>query len=292
MKLYGIITGKATLDRVTNSMCQLSKAPSEKFQSVLKNEFKNIKRDHVPIFGHFLGPRRKIFIRLYRGPKDHRRDFFLTDHAYFWRGHTTAIQKKPQHKHIWYRISKNGHMQTTLKDVTGERWEKIFKPHFPVKKYHRKGNHILVCPLGQTVGNLYGQDAKEWLKKTLAILKANTDREIVVRHKPIMKGGKFKPKRALDEDLKNCYAVVTHSSTVAVEAQLQGIPTFCDKSCCALPVSHSDFSLIENPLYDIDVRQEWLHTLAWSQFSLPEITDGTALKHLRKMPREYRYETG
>ena len=281
MKLFGIIAGKWQVDRVTTALCTFGKHKTLNHQSVINDKFKPIPADSVPIWGHIMPPRGKMFKRFYRS--EHKRNFYYIDHAYFLRGHKPPTKPSPGSKHCWYRISKNGHMQTTLKEnIDASRWEKLFAPLYPVRKYHKDGKHILVCPLGSVVGGIYGQDADEWLQKTIATLKKNTDREIRVRYKPIIKKGKLKAKVPLDEDLNNCFAVVTHSSTVAVHAQLAGIPTFCDKTCCALPVSHTDFSLIESPIYDADIRQEWLHTLAWSQFSLPEYSDGTAYKHIKK----------
>jgi hypothetical protein len=294
MKLYGIKSGKASLDRAITGICDHKKFPIKSFSEVLNQKSKPsfaIPSDVVPLIGHKMKPRGKIYIRFLRS--DHKRDFFDLDHGYFWRGHDvkgqTGLLGSPRHKQVWYRISLNGHMQTTLKDVTGERWDKIFKPSFGSKIKNRKprnGKHVLVCPAGGIICNIYGHDHEKWLDNTLKILKNNSDREVRVRHKPKIVGNRMKEKVKLEDDLKDCYAVVTHSSTVAIHAQLLGIPTFCDPVCVAAPVSHTDFSKIESPLWDPDMRQKWLHTLAWSQFTLPEFQNGLAYKHMKRMIEE------
>ncbi|MBC8416722.1 hypothetical protein H8E06_00145 [bacterium] len=266
---------------MTKGLCNQDKHPTCTFQKVIQHKYKNMPEDAVPVFGHVVSPRHKIFARLYRS--EHKRNFYHIDHAYFFRSH---YKTNPSNK-IWYRISKNGHMQTSLiKDADSSRWEKYFAHQHPVQEYNKTGKHILVCPLGGAYGACYGQDPKEWLQDVTKVLKDNTDRPIRVRNKPWFNIVKDKmvsdEKVSVDEDLEDCYAVVTHSSTVAIQAQLKGIPTFCDPSCCAVPVSHTDFTLIETPKYDKDIRQQWLHTLSWSQFRLEDFSSGYVHRHIEE----------
>jgi hypothetical protein len=78
----------------------------------------------------------------------------------------------------------------------------------------------------------------------------------------------------MDNDI---YAVVTYNSVAAVEAIQYGIPAFALAPTAADPVGNKDLKLIENPnMPNEDIIQRWLHSIAYSQFSLDEILTGTA----------------
>ena len=65
---------------------------------------------------------------------------------------------------------------------------------------------------------------------------------------------------------------MTHSSNVAVEAVIAGVPVFVANSSACEPVGMTDFSRIESPIYPN--REPWLAHLAYSQFSYEEIESG------------------
>jgi hypothetical protein len=57
---------------------------------------------------------------------------------------------------------------------------------------------------------------------------------------------------------------------------LEGIPTFTDENSPTSQVSLLDLSLIEHPFYPPDpFKMQWLNTLAFSQYSMVEFSDGT-----------------
>ena len=116
----------------------------------------------------------------------------------------------------------------------------------------------------------------DWLETTLATLKAHTDREIVVRVKP-QPGETVEP---IEDAFRRSFALVTHSSNIAIEAAIAGVPVFVSETSAAAPVGRTDFSLIENPVYPD--RTPWLQHLAYNQYSMAELGDGTAWRMLRE----------
>ena len=84
----------------------------------------------------------------------------------------------------------------------------------------------------------------------------------------------------LDVALQSAHALVTHSSNVAIEAACLGTPIFVDPASAAAPIGLTDLSMIETPVYPD--RQAWLSHLAYSQFSMDEIRDGSAWRLLRE----------
>lgn len=170
----------------------------------------------------------------------------------------------------FFRVTRGAwqHSGRGLGVVETTRWENLLLKIQP----WRRGRHVLVCPPGdvftQAVG---GFSAKEWLDSTLEKLHANTDRPVVVRHKPA-KGDKTPP---LAHDLQDCHALVTYMSNTAVEAVLAGVPVFTTGQCAASAMGKKDLSEIESPAYP-DGRESWAATLANNQWTLAELSKGAA----------------
>jgi hypothetical protein len=78
--------------------------------------------------------------------------------------------------------------------------------------------------------------------------------------------------RPLADDLENCWCVVTHSSTSAVEAAVAGIPVICTPWCPAWSIATDALERIEAP--PMPERRDWLATLAWSQWTMEELASG------------------
>ena len=86
----------------------------------------------------------------------------------------------------------------------------------------------------------------------------------------------------LDEDLKNCHAVVNHNSSSIVGPVVKGFSAFITdpiKSQCA-EVAHTDFSLIDTP-NEFD-RLAWLERISMFHWKFSELEDGSAWKHIRQ----------
>ena len=95
------------------------------------------------------------------------------------------------------------------------------------------------------------------------------------------------PDRSLSDDLKNCYALVTHDSNIAVEAIMAGVPVFVTGTSPAQVFGNVDLFTIVEPRMEFD-RWEWLSILANNQWTLNEIRDGMAYETLNK--HKVRYE--
>ena len=77
--------------------------------------------------------------------------------------------------------------------------------------------------------------------------------------------------------LDECWCLVTHSSNTTVDALREGVPVVVTGESVCEAVSW-DFEDIENPHWpDRDV---WAHEVAYNQFSIPEMRDGTAWRIL------------
>lgn len=176
--------------------------------------------------------------------------WYYGDHAFFGRGR-------------YYRCARNA-MQfdgsTGDDDLARFRLFKI-----SVKDWRSSGSHILLCPNSEEFLQHHGFAVGQWIKDSSAALRAHTDRPIRVRWKTDAK--------PLDEDLRDCWAVVTFTSNCAVLAALHGVPVICTAACAGLKMGSSDLSSIEHPAMP-EGRERWAARLANRQWTLDEMSAG------------------
>lgn len=181
---------------------------------------------------------------------------------------------------VYHRIEKNNMQQNRIMDVPGDRWNKLceFNPELKYNGWKKNpGSKILLIMSTDKPFEFYGDNREQWIKNTVATLKAHTDREIVVREKA-GRGERTNDSiyDALDDDV---WALVTYNSIAAVEAIQFGIPAFSLAPTAASVVSSKDLTQIENPPKpDEELIQRWLWSIAYGQFSLTELITGEAWK--------------
>ena len=216
---------------------------------------------------------------VYKWCQKENKDFYFMDHGYFTNAHDNPH---------WLRITKNKHCQNIMQQKSSDRYEKYFKRE--IQPWQKDGKKILVLPPTNAIANFFG--AEDWLDNTLTILKKHTDRPIDVREKP------YNPTIAVDHvgatvkidkptthqgkiNWKDYYAVVTYNSNTSMESLHNGVPVFCDaNNCAAAPISETDFSKIETPKYED--RLQLFSSLAYNNFNLAEMADGTAWRILNE----------
>ena len=190
--------------------------------------------------------------------------FIFTDMPYFnrWMGDNRDTCH-------WRVITDHVHCYWQILNAPDDRFKKL---NITVRDWRTNGDHILVCPSSPALEQHYGDH--NWLGGTLEMLKQHTDRPIRVRHKP-RANGTSGPRAAtipFEEDCKNAWAVVTHSSIAGVEAAVLGIPVFCRSSSPCNPIAKQALSDIEDPAKQD--RSGWLNSLAYYQYTEAEIAAG------------------
>ena len=164
-------------------------------------------------------------------------DWYYVDHGYLRRGHTTG----------YYRVTRNGHQQTWIRDVPPDRWEKL-----GVTLEKRKGgDQVILVPPSPVVRAVFG-----------------------VYWEPPKGIESRKDGKPFHEKFPRAKVVYTYNSIAAVEAIVHGIPAVVTGESAAIPVaSHS----VEEPTFpDDDLRTRWAHSLAYGQFTLDEMRSGLA----------------
>jgi hypothetical protein len=159
-----------------------------------------------------------------------------------------------------------------------------------LKPWNTDGSKIVICTQHDKSEQWVNMPAiNQWVSNMVNAIRAYTDKEIIIRPHPRCKinipgitvqAPKQIPGTYDDFDLEfdDVYAVVNWSSNPATQAVMAGIPVYTGPSSLAWDVSIKDLKNINDPkLHD---RTQWLNNLAYTEWSVPEISQGIPIKHL------------
>lgn len=208
----------------------------------------------------------------------------------------------PGNSNKFLRYSYDGIFPSTGEYCNSEpdpaRWELISRNlGIKIKPWRKSGESILVCCQRDGGWSMGGEALMPWLVRTIQQIRKHSDRKIVVRFHPGDKN-QINHKRMLAryrlpnvivthsknilQDFSTAYCVINLNSSPTVAAAIEGVPTIVldpDKSQAA-EVSHHSLAEINN-LNEFD-RESWLRKMAQMHWTLDELKDGTAWRHLRK----------
>jgi hypothetical protein len=142
--------------------------------------------------------------------------------------------------------------------------------------------HILLCPSSETVTyHINGINQSQWIEEVTNTLKQFTKREIKVRNKP-------RPNNQwwgtdIKDELKDCHCLITNMSMAAIDAVLNKVPVICHTDNIVSPIASHDLKFVEKPLRPgRKTIDEWLKYVVENQFTLEEMSNGTAYKILKE----------
>jgi hypothetical protein len=141
-----------------------------------------------------------------------------------------------------------------------------------IKPWRTKGEHILVCP-NRSFGVGSQVMPPDWAEKVVKRLRNESKRPVVVRGHP----GNNSPRRPLELDLKDAWAVVVWSSSVAVHSLLAGIPTFIEAPFHVLKGCGASGSPDEPVTKE---REQHFERMAWHQWTCQELESGEPFRYL------------
>lgn len=170
-----------------------------------------------------------------------------------------------------------GYYRLTYRGLSAIMLERPGAPRIPIRMqpWRQDGKHIVFAYPGQNYGSSIGLNMPVWTRDTALVLDAISKRPIIRRPKECG--------RPLAQDLRNAWALVTHSSNVAVDAVISGIPVFVAASSPAAPVGRTDFVLDEPVMPN---RDPWWASLMAQQFTMQEMADGTAVRFMRMIQEQ------
>lgn len=209
-----------------------------------------------------LFPSPRIF-PLVKKARDQRRTFYYGDHGYFSRKR-------------FFRVTRNDFQYHGTDPGCMDRW---LVHRRTIREWRMYGDHILVCPNSPLHFQLRGEESADaWTRRVVAELQEHTDRPIRIRWKPWSLNDR--DQHPIEHHLADCWACVTYSSASALDALIQGVPSFTlSEESAAHDLSLHDLSRIEDPMYP-QHRERLMIQLASQQWTLSEIRNGTTWRKI------------
>lgn len=180
-----------------------------------------------------------------------RRPFWTLDNGFWNPGRGTARG--------YYRFCYRGMTPILLDNPDPRRRNSV-----RLQPWHEDGYVLLAMP-GVAFGAALGIDVGAWCETIYERVRARTGRPIRVRPRD--------SRAPLAVDLAGAWALVTHSSNVAVDAVIAGVPVFVAPTSAAAPVGRTDLELAEPAM---PPRKHWLASLASQHFTVSEMRAGIA----------------
>jgi hypothetical protein len=201
-------------------------------------------------------------------------------------------------KHEQYRFGLY-HFMSKLADFknVNSKPDRFNKLNLKIKPWRKStdDSHILITTQNLNDASLFGIHYTWWLENTIRHLLKKTNRKIIVRDHPENKSKlseylnntfmihtkqvEYQNTGTIQEALKNTHCMVTYSSGSSIDAILEGIPVISSSEYSFVwDISSHTLNDIENP--KCGNREQLLYDLAYSQWSIEEIENGTAWQHL------------
>ena len=216
----------------------------------------------------------------------------------FRRGHVVREQKRlgldtvlletgylnrgagPQHHYAVGLNGLNGRADFNNKNCPDNRAQPFM--HM-LKPWRQDGEHILLCgqvPWDASVDHI---DFLKWVESTTRTIMRQSKRPIIYRPHPLAKtpppwGVKLSTNYWLQDDLKDCWCVVTFNSNSGVEAIVGGVPAVAMDEGSMIMGVETNIGQIESPR--MPDRQQWLNNLCYAQWTPEEMKEGMAWDHL------------
>jgi hypothetical protein len=203
------------------------------------------------------------------------RDFYYMDTGYFGNNPNPL---NPQGWKVWHRIVKNNLQHCDIVDSPSDRWQQMGIALQP----RRYGKKIIVAAPDEKPCKFYGIELESWIADTVATIQQYTDRPVVVRQRAANRIDRITRDPLSQVLVDDVHALVTFNSNAATESVMLGVPVFTlAPANAAAPVGNQDLTQIESPYWaDTDKLHAWACHLAYGQFHVEELRNGTAYRIL------------
>lgn len=156
-----------------------------------------------------------------------------------------------------------------------------------VQPWRSTGSHILLGGMSAKSAKTRGYAPQEWERDAIRRIREVSDRPIWYRPKPSwgeatpIEATRFSgPGESIAAALRDCWAVVTLHSNVAVDALLAGVPVHCQHGVGAA-LSVASLAEIEAPALP-EGRERLMADIAYVQWSVAEMRSGECWAHLKR----------
>lgn len=206
------------------------------------------------------------------------RPFRYMDTGYFG---NRPSERNPQGWKWYHRIVDNDLQHGEIQLQSPDRWNSL---GINLRPWRRDGRNIVIVMPDEKACLFYDTTPEAWLESIMNQMAGRTDRPIIVRQRVADPDTRTRNKTTSFEAVLrgDTFAIVTFNSVAASEAIVAGIPAFVTAPCnAARPVANLDLARINDPWYaDSDLVYAWACHLAYGQFHIKELENGTALAML------------
>ena len=227
--------------------------------------------------------------KIYQKAIKEKIDFYFFDQAYFYHKiHGAKKSSRELFENPYIRVCKNEFNKETIDDIRETGLFKLKRQgieDFTLHPWKKDGKKVYIIPPSFHMCEFLGLTHADVLKDMVDQVKANTDREIVIRYKK--PNGQYNP-RPVEIDAQDAWAVVSFQSNAVIRFIMHGVPsfTYLPKHSVAVPLSLQDLTKIDTPIYP-DNRYEWLCNLANNQFQEKDVYSGNVLTYLDRDPKKW-----
>lgn len=211
---------------------------------------------------------------------------------------TPLLKRKITDKHEQYRFGLN-HYMNKLADFKNKnsKPDRFNKLNLEIKPWRKKtdNGHILITCQNLNDASLFGINFSLWLSNTIKHLILRTKRKIIVRDHPENKTSlkkllnnffiahtdqvEYQTSGDIKSALKNAHCTISYTSGSSIDSILEGVPVIPGSEYNFVwDISSHSLDDVENPR--CDKREQLLYDLAYAQWSVKEIENGTAWEHL------------
>jgi len=186
-------------------------------------------------------------------------------------------------------------------EYDNERWKKF---NIPLMPWKQTGDNIIICGQHHNSHQWRNNPSMvKWWDQQVDNLRQYTNKPIIIRPHPRNTVGGFNAKKwpnvktvmpirdlktyddtDFQTHLKSAWAVINYSSNPAMQAVFAGIPVFVSEASLSYDVGNSTLSNINNP--NMPDRQDWVNKLAYTEWWIDEIEQGTPWKRIKKRLKE------
>jgi hypothetical protein len=208
--------------------------------------------------------------------EDHR-TFYYMDSGYLGNARSP---RNPLGNKNYHRIVRNDLQHGDIQARPSDRFDQL-----GIRLQSRRhGRRIIVAAPDEKPCRFYGIDRDQWIQDTVSRLQQHTDRPIVVRERAARRLDRVLTDPLVTVLRDDVHALVTFNSNAAVEAVIEGVPVFVTAPThAAAPVGNRDLACIEDPFWpDEDLRHQWACHLAYGQYSVRELENGTAFRMINE----------
>lgn len=200
-----------------------------------------------------------------------------------------ALEVGALRRSVTWRVMFNGHRKLIPGPQDIHRRQAM---GLSMKPWNESGQHILIaCQRGDSQQWVGQKPVDQWCWDRVQELRRYTQRPIVIRPHPRFRftidaeGVRIDPASKvpdtydsydIERAMGSAWAVINHNSNPGIDAVINGVPVFVDRTSPAAEVGNFDISQIETP--SRPDREQWFNDMAWTEWHEAEIRQGLPLR--------------